>query len=70
MFKNRNTTHNRMRRTHQELFTEAKSKLLEDKSVCQENRDLFKKFFEYEEKKLKRINSLQDLDDGRYKTLY
>lgn len=47
-----------------------KKKLLNDNSICKENRELFKKFFEYEEYKLKRINNLHKLDENTFKTLY
>lgn len=43
--------------------------LLNDKSICKENRNLFAEFFEYEERKLKRSNGLIALDDSTYKTL-
>ena len=39
-------------------------------SICRENRLLFKKFFEYEEYKLKRQNGLSELDEPSYNTLY
>ncbi|PIN91576.1 hypothetical protein COU57_00035 [Candidatus Pacearchaeota archaeon CG10_big_fil_rev_8_21_14_0_10_32_14] len=55
------------------LFKDAyernRDKLITDKSICKENRDLFKKFFEWEETKLKRTNGLQKLDEPTYKTL-
>ncbi|MCC6678802.1 MAG: hypothetical protein IT436_16845 [Phycisphaerales bacterium] len=41
-----------------------------DASVCEANRSLFAEFFRYEERKLKRQNGLQDLDEGCCKTLY
>ena len=50
-------------------YENAKEKLLLDSSICQENLDLFKKFFDYEEYKLKRQNSLEFLDEPCYKTL-
>ncbi|MBU1029937.1 MAG: tyrosine-type recombinase/integrase [Nanoarchaeota archaeon] len=43
---------------------------LQNKNICNENREFFKKFFEYEEYKLKRNNDLNELDKGCYKTLY
>lgn len=46
-----------------------KEKLLNAKSICKENRELFKNFFEYEEYKLKRINGIPNIDDRSYKTL-
>jgi len=55
------------------LFKDAyernKEKLIKDKSICKENRELFKNFFEWEEKKLKRTNGIQRLDEPAYKTL-
>jgi hypothetical protein len=52
-----------------ESYENLKSNLLTDVSICKENRDLFKEFFEYEEHKIKRINELPKLDEGCYKTL-
>jgi hypothetical protein len=51
-------------------YEKQKEKLLNDKSICKENKQLFKKFFEHEEYKLKRSNGLSKLDEGTYKTLY
>ena len=48
----------------------AKGKLLNDTSVAEYNRNLFSEFFEWEERKLKRINELSELDESSYKTLY
>ena len=45
------------------------NKLLNDKLICKENRDLFKKFFEAEEYKLKRKRKLTKLNDKVLKTL-
>lgn len=56
--------------TYKEYYERAKTKLLEDPSVCVENRDVFKKFFEWEEYKLQRENDLRALDEPCYKTLY
>ena len=53
-----------------ERFENGKIRLLADASICLENRDLFRQFFDFEEYKLKRQNSLRELDDGCYKTLY
>lgn len=47
-----------------------KKNLLNDKSICKENRNLFDEFFTFQERKLKRINGLSSLDDGTYRTLY
>src|SRR5262245_37891201 len=51
-------------------YEQAKAALLADESICSPNRELFRRFFEFEEYKLKRINRLSALDDGCYKTLY
>jgi len=50
-------------------YLEKKEKILNEKSICIQNRILFKKFFEHEEYKLKRTNGLRELDEGTYKTL-
>ncbi len=44
-------------------------KLLNDKNICKENRDLFKKFFVEQEYKLKRQRGIKDLNDKVLKTL-
>ncbi len=51
-------------------YFNGKEKILQDKDICQENRDLFAKFFKYQEYKLKRINDLRELDNKTYNTLY
>jgi len=51
-------------------FEKAKKELLNNKSICKENRDLFKDFFTYQENKLKRVNGLRELDNSTYSTLY
>lgn len=51
-------------------YLKAKEELLSSKTICEENRKLFSKFFEQQEYKLKRINNLSKLDDSTYKTLY
>lgn len=43
--------------------------LLNNKRICEPNRKLFKKFFDFEEYKLKRINGSPVIDDSSYKTL-
>lgn len=45
------------------------NELLNDKSICSENKKLYKDFFKFEEYKLKRTNSLTKLDESTYKTL-
>lgn len=51
-------------------YENAKQKFFADESICKENKVVYKKFFDYQEVKLKRINSLSQLDDGTYRTLY
>ena len=53
-----------------EIYEKNKVFLLKDQSICKPNRDLFKQFFEYQERKLKRMNGLSSLDEGCYRTLY
>ncbi len=50
-------------------YERAKKDLLTDSKICRANRDLFKRFFEFEEYKLKRKNGLPALDASCYKTL-
>ncbi len=52
-----------------EQFEKRKQQILDDKIICKENRELFTEFFLYQEKKLKRKNDLEKLDDGCYRTL-
>ncbi len=52
-----------------DAYEKSKSLLLTDKSICPENRQLWKDFFELQERKLKRINNLARLDEAAYKTL-
>lgn len=51
-------------------YLKAKEKLLNAESICEENKQLYAKFFEQQEYKLKRINNLSKLDNPTYKTLY
>lgn len=53
----------------EESFKRRYAELLNDKSICKPNKDLFKEFFEWEEYKLKRINNLSKLDERSYKTM-
>ncbi len=53
----------------QDRYEKAKGRLLGDASICDANRDLFREFLDYEEYKLKRINSLPALDAACLKTL-
>lgn len=55
--------------TNRTMYEKRKKTLLHDPTVCIENRQLFKEFFEYEEYKLKRVNGLNALDEPTYKTL-
>lgn len=52
-----------------ELYLKNKVVLLEDKKINKNNLELFKKFFEIEEEKLKRTNDNPLLDESSYKTL-
>lgn len=53
-----------------ERYEKNKALLLKDASICKQNRDLFNQFFEYQERKLKRVNGLSELDEGCYRTLF
>ena len=53
-----------------ERYQKRREELLNNQSVVQYNRRLFKKFFDWEEEKLKRQNGLPRLDESSYKTLY
>ncbi len=55
--------------SNEDQYTRNKPKLLNDVSICKANRELFKKFFDEEEYKLKRKNGLRSLDESCYKTL-
>ena len=55
---------------YKKQYLRRKSVMLDDKSICAANRELIKKFLEYEEYKLQRKNQLPSLDDGCCKTLY
>ncbi len=52
-----------------DTYETAKSVLLTDENVCNENRKLWSSILDRQERKLKRINNLAGLDDGAYKTL-
>ena len=51
-------------------FDNAEAKLLNDSSICKENRAIFEEYFTFQRRKLKRINNLRMLDDATYRTLY
>ncbi len=50
-------------------YERKKPLLLNDKKICKPNRDIFNKFFDFQEEKLRRINELEELDEPCYKTL-
>ncbi|NLE27019.1 MAG: site-specific integrase [Clostridiaceae bacterium] len=52
-----------------EAYEKVKAELLANETICRQNRDLWKVFFDRQERKLKRINNLAELDDAAYKTL-
>ena len=52
-----------------ESYEKAKARFLSDQNTCKQNRNLWGRFFEWEERKLKRTNNLSRLDDATYKTL-
>lgn len=51
-------------------YQRAKQELLTTPTINPENRELFDRFFQYEEYKLQRTNDLRELDEPCYKTLY
>ena len=53
-----------------ENYIRKKEKLLASKKICEYNRKLFRKFFDWEERKLRRINNIREVDEKAYKTLY
>ena len=53
-----------------ERYASNKEELLKDKNICVENRATLRKYFDWHENKLKRINNLIELDDACCKTLY
>ncbi|SRR6266540_2143721 len=50
-------------------YISAKHDLVNNSSICKDNRELFGRFFAFQEQKLKRQNGLAALDDPCYKTL-
>jgi len=56
--------------TFKKNYINAKIKLLNDIAIVEYNRNLFDEFFQWEERKLKRINELPQLDESSYKTVY
>lgn len=55
--------------TFQHRYLKSKETLLKDTSINDYNIKLFKKFFDWEEEKLRRQNGLPRLDESSYKTL-
>ena len=55
---------------YKEAYNKRKEKLLKDKSINSKNKEIIKKFFEWEEYKLKRKEGLSEVDERSYKTLY
>ncbi len=55
--------------TFKHRYEVAKKNLLFEPDICEANRALFARFFEYLEYKLKRLNRLAELDEASYKTL-
>ncbi|MHB9068786.1 MAG: hypothetical protein ACYC54_00290 [Sedimentisphaerales bacterium] len=56
--------------TFKQNYVKGKDILLNDIFIAEYNRELFARFFDWEEQKLKRINELSELDESSYKTLY
>lgn len=56
--------------SYKNQYIKALPKLLNDTTICTENRRIIKKFYEKQELKLKRINGLSKLDESCYLTLY
>jgi hypothetical protein len=54
----------------EEAYQRFKTEFLSDQTICKENRQLYKEFFDFTEYKLKRRNNLRKLDGACYKTLY
>ena len=53
----------------QEQYEKNKAKLLNDKSICKSNRNLYAKYLKEKEYKLKRIRGIPKLSETQYKTL-
>lgn len=51
-------------------YLNGKKNLINEDSICKPNRDLFKKFLDDLEYKLKRTNTIRSLDEANYRTLY
>ena len=55
--------------TFKSQYEKSNARLLQDNGITKYNRELFTKFFAWEEEKLRRINGLPRLDESSYKTL-
>lgn len=55
---------------YKERFRNRLKLILDDTTICKENRDFFKEFFEKEEYKLKRNNNMREVDESSCSTLY
>ena len=55
---------------YQITYNKRKNKLLKDKSIPPKNKEVIRKFFEWEGYKLKRKEGLSEVDERSYKTLY
>lgn len=56
-------------KTDLEYFQQTKTRILSDLTICEQNRSLYRRFFEYMENRLKRLNGLTALDEGNARTL-
>lgn len=50
--------------------TRFEKKVVNSKDLCKQNKELFKEFFEYEKKKLKRTNQKGKLDEPNFNNMY
>jgi len=50
-------------------YPRTRARFLSDPSICEANRQLFAQFFTWQERKLKRINQLAELDEACIKTM-
>lgn len=56
--------------TLQSQYTKLKENILADKKICKENRNLIKRTLARQEKRLRRLNGIEKLDERTFKTLY
>jgi len=52
-----------------ENYERRKGEFLDTEGLCEANKELYSKFFAWEENKLLKINDIQELDDACYRTL-